>query len=89
LIRHAVTVALARPGVPVVQLAKRVLVLSVLLVGAESLVSGHRVKGLREATAHRAAFDAVAASWTIGSEKTGSCAGPGLRAARAALICVS
>jgi hypothetical protein len=39
------------PRCPVVQLAKRVLVLFVLLVGAESLVSGHRVKGLREATA--------------------------------------
>jgi hypothetical protein len=59
------------PRCPVVQLAKRVLVLFVLLVGAESLVSGHRVKGLREATAPRAALDAVAASWTIGSERTG------------------
>jgi hypothetical protein len=47
-----------------------VLFLSVLLVGAESLVSGRRVKGLRIATAHRAALDAVAASGTIGSEKT-------------------
>ena len=52
------------------RLFSRYLVLPVLLAGAESLVSGHRVKGLREATARRAALDPVVASWTIGSEKT-------------------
>ena len=41
------------------------LVLSVLLAGAEPLASGRRVKGLRAATARRAALDAVAASGTI------------------------
>lgn len=56
-----------------------VLFLSVLLVDAESLVSGRRVKGLREATAHWAAPDSVAASGTIGSEKT----------ALPALVCLS
>src|SRR5262249_27587358 len=47
------------------------LVCPVLLAGANSLASGHRVKGLREATARGAALDAVAASWTIGSAEDG------------------
>jgi len=34
--------------------------------------SGHWVKGLREATARKAALDAVAASWTIGTRRTGA-----------------
>ncbi len=41
-----------------------------------SLVSGHLVNGRRSrsrATVRRAAVDAVAASWTIGSEVDGSC----------------
>lgn len=36
-------------------------------VGAEILGSGRRVKGLPEVTARRAAHDAAAASWTLGS----------------------
>jgi hypothetical protein len=48
-----------------------VLFLSVFLTGAKIRVSGRRVKGLREATARRAALDVVAASWTIGSEEDG------------------
>ena len=43
----------------------------VFLAGAKIRASGCRVMGLREATACRTALDAVAASWTIGSEEDG------------------
>ncbi len=46
----------------------------VFLVGGRNLVSGRLVNGRRSrsrATARRAAIDAVAASWTIGSEEDG------------------
>src|SRR5262249_36552428 len=52
---------------------EKVLVRSVLLAGARTLGSGRWVKGLHEATARRAALDAVAASRTIGAEKTVAC----------------
>jgi len=50
---------------------EKVLVRSVLLAGARTLGSGRWVKGLHEATARRAALAAVAATRTIGGEKTG------------------
>lgn len=53
---------------------RRALVHPVILVGAKTTGSGLRVNGRRSrlcATARRAAIDAVAASWTIGSEDDG------------------
>jgi hypothetical protein len=45
-----------------------VLALSVLLAGAKSLVSGRRVKGLRAATARRAALEYARHGRSIGGE---------------------
>jgi hypothetical protein len=53
-----------------------VLFLSVVLAGAKIRVSSHRVKGLREATAWRAALDAAAASRTIVRREGQPCASP-------------
>ena len=50
-------------------------------------MSARRVKGLRRATARRAAPDAVAASWTMGAEKMASSLYPACVPCERLLIC--